>query len=67
MRILGSANAPLRIVAHHLDSKNAARLVLAAELQLRPRDVIFIGEQPIVKWERSVRSVFNVDVLSMTR
>ncbi len=58
---------PPQIVAYHLDSTNAARLVLAAELELRPSDVIFVEEQPIAKWERSIRSVFNIDLVNATK
>ena len=42
------------ITAWHLNAKNAAGFVFAAEFELRPRDVIFVAEQPITRWDRAV-------------
>ena len=49
---------PDRIIAYHLDGSNAARLSLATQFEMRPRDVIFIEEQPITKWNRSLQQFF---------
>jgi polysaccharide export outer membrane protein len=39
-----------RITAFQLDATNAANLVLSTLFELRPRDIIFIGNQPIMQW-----------------
>ncbi|MEM9129006.1 MAG: polysaccharide biosynthesis/export family protein, partial [Pseudomonadota bacterium] len=67
LRIDRKSSQKNNVLAFHLDSENAARLVLATELQLRPNDVIFIEEQPIAKWERALRSVFNIGLGSAER
>ena len=45
---------PSGITAWHLDTRDAARLVLATQFQLRPNDVIFVAQQPITRWNRAV-------------
>ena len=46
------------VIAYHLNAENAANLVLATSLQMRPNDVVFIEEQPITKWNRSLQQLF---------
>lgn len=45
------------VVAYHLNARNAAKFVLTTHFQMRPSDVIFIEEQPVTKWNRSIRQV----------
>lgn len=45
------------ITAWHLDGQNAANLVLATRLEMRPNDVIFVAEQPITRWNRLLSQV----------
>lgn len=59
LRVVQPKDGPQRVRAYHLNSRNAARLALATQLEMRPNDVVFIEEQPIAKWERSLRSVFG--------
>lgn len=40
------------ITAWHLNARNAASLVLATRMEMRPNDVIFVAEQPITRWNR---------------
>jgi polysaccharide export outer membrane protein len=54
----GGVSAP--ITAYHLDARNAADLVVATKLEMRPNDVIFIEEQPITKWNRALQQLFPV-------
>jgi polysaccharide biosynthesis/export protein len=46
------------VTAYHLDASNVVNLVLATQLELRPNDIIFVSEQPITKWNRSVEQLF---------
>ncbi len=52
------------VTAYHLNAQNAVNLVLATQMELRPNDIIFVSEQPITKWKRSVDqllpSLFNL-------
>lgn len=45
------------ITAWHLDIRNAARLTLATQFELRPNDVIFVAEQPVTRWGRVVNQI----------
>jgi polysaccharide export outer membrane protein len=45
------------ITALHLDAKNAANFFLAARLELRPKDVVFVGTQPITNWNRMINQI----------
>jgi polysaccharide biosynthesis/export protein len=45
------------ITALHLDVKNAANFLLATRLELRPKDVIFVGAQPITNWNRMINQI----------
>ena len=42
------------ITAWHLDAINAIDLVYAADFQLRPKDIIFVAEQPVTRWDRAM-------------
>ena len=45
------------VTAWHLDTRNAANLALATRFELRPDDIIFIAQQPVTKWSRSVSQI----------
>lgn len=45
------------VTAYHLDGANAANLVLATRLELRPGDVIFVAEQPVTRWSRVITQI----------
>ena len=45
------------ITALHLDAENAANFILATRLELRPKDVIFVGTQPITNWNRMINQI----------
>ncbi len=57
--------------AYHLDARNPANLVMAANMELRPNDFIFIEEQPITKWNRVLSqlgpNLFARDVITVTQ
>jgi polysaccharide export outer membrane protein len=41
-----------KVTAYQLDARNAANMILATRLELRPNDVVFVSEQPVTKWNR---------------
>ncbi|RYH10212.1 sugar transporter [Tropicimonas sp. IMCC6043] len=45
------------ITAWKLDALNAASLLLAARFELRPDDVIFVSEQPVTRWNRTISQI----------
>jgi|TARA_B110000977_G_scaffold85572_1_gene114157 polysaccharide biosynthesis/export protein len=45
------------ITALHLDASNAANFILATHLELRPKDVVFVGAQPITNWNRMINQI----------
>lgn len=45
------------VTAWNLDTRNAANLILATRMQLRPNDVVFIAEQPVTRWSRVIRQI----------
>lgn len=40
------------VTAYHLNAANAVNLAVAAQLELRPNDVVFVSEQAITSWNR---------------
>lgn len=46
------------VTAWHLDAKNAASIAVAARMQMRPSDIVFIQEQPITVWARALGQFF---------
>ena len=46
-----------KIAAYNLNFQNAANLVLATKLELRPDDVIFVAEQPVTRWGRTIQQI----------
>ncbi|SFR00789.1 polysaccharide biosynthesis/export family protein [Poseidonocella sedimentorum] len=49
-----------RILAWHLDASNAANMIVATRMEMRPSDVIFVEEQPITKWSRALQQAFPI-------
>lgn len=45
------------VTAWHLNASDAANFVVATRMQMRPNDVIFIAEQPVTKWNRTVQQM----------
>ena len=45
------------ISALHLDATNAANFVFATLLELRPKDIVFVGTQPITNWNRMINQI----------
>ncbi|WP_170771172.1 polysaccharide biosynthesis/export family protein [Ruegeria lacuscaerulensis] len=45
------------VTAWHLDIRNAAHLTLAARFELRRNDIIFIAENPVTRWGRTIDQI----------
>lgn len=48
------------VTAWHLDATNAVNITLASRMEMRPDDIIFIEEQPVTKWGRSLQQTFGL-------
>ena len=58
--VLRASNDPREfgaVTAWHLDARNAANIVLATQFQLRPNDIVFIAENPVTKWSRTIKQI----------
>jgi polysaccharide export outer membrane protein len=59
------------LLAYHLDANNAANLSLASMFEMHPGDVVFVAEQPITAWNRTISqvlpNVFTSLVATVTR
>ena len=45
------------VTAWHLDARNAANFTVAARFELRPDDVVFIAENPVTRWGRTIQQI----------
>ena len=51
------------VTAFHLDALSPSRLLVAEALELRPNDIIFVSEQPIVSFNRTLQTLFPLRIL----
>ena len=45
------------VVAFHLDAQSPTRLIVADALELRPNDILYVAEQPIVSFNRTLATI----------
>ncbi|MBE0413065.1 polysaccharide biosynthesis/export family protein [Yoonia sp.] len=45
------------VTAWQLDARNVTNLVLATRMELRPNDIVFIAEQPVTRWNRTIQQI----------
>jgi polysaccharide export outer membrane protein len=45
------------LTAWHINGANAAGLMLMTRMELRPDDVIFVAEQPVTRWSRTINQM----------
>lgn len=45
------------VTAWQLNAQNAANLTLATKFELRPDDIVFIAEQPVTRWNRTLGQI----------
>ncbi|MGB3687827.1 MAG: polysaccharide biosynthesis/export family protein [Jannaschia helgolandensis] len=54
LRAAADSAEPGAVIAWHLDARNAVMFTVATRMQMRPGDVIFVAEQLITRWNRSI-------------
>jgi polysaccharide export outer membrane protein len=45
------------VTAWHLDVRNAANLAMASKFELRPDDIVFVAENPVTRWGRTIDQI----------
>jgi len=45
------------VTAYHLDAQNASRVLVAAAMELRPSDILFVAERPIISFTRLLSEI----------
>ena len=48
-----------KITAFHLDASDPSRLLLAAKMELRPNDIIYVAPQPVTNYNRALTQIFG--------
>jgi len=46
-----------KVTAYQLDARNMANMVVATRMELRPGDILFVAEQPVTKWNRTISQI----------
>ena len=50
-------------MAYHLDAQNVSRVLVAAKTELRPNDIIFVAERPIISFSRTLAEISPLRIL----
>lgn len=51
------------VIAYHLDAQSPDRLIVAEEMELRPNDVLYVAEQPIMSFNRTLAKIVPLRIL----
>jgi polysaccharide export outer membrane protein len=51
------------VVAYHLDAQSPARLIVADAMELRPNDILYVAEQPLISFNRTLASIVPLRLL----
>ncbi len=51
------------VVAYHLDAQNPTRLIVADAMELRPNDILYVAEQPIISFNRTLATIIPLRIL----
>ena len=50
-------------VAYHLDAQNVSRILVAAQTELRPNDIVYVADRPIISFSRTLAEINPLGVL----
>ncbi len=50
-------------VAYHLDAQNVSRILVAAKTELRPNDIVYVAERPIISFSRTLAEINPLRIL----
>ena len=51
------------VVAFHLDAQSPTRLIVAEAMELRPNDILYVAEQPIISFNRTLATIVPLRIL----
>ena len=51
------------VVAYHLDAQSPTRLIVADAMELRPNDILYVAEQPIISFNRTLATIIPLRIL----
>ena len=51
------------VIAYHLDAQNPTRLIVADAMELRPNDILYVAEQPIISFNRTLSTIIPLRLL----
>ena len=51
------------VIAYHLDALSPSRLIVAEAMELRPNDILFVSEQPINSFNRTLQTILPLRIL----
>ena len=51
------------VVAYHLDAQSPTRLIVAEAMELRPNDILYVAEQPIISFNRTLAAIVPLRIL----
>ena len=44
-------------IAYHLDAQNVSRILVAAKTELRPNDIVYVADRPIISFSRTLAEI----------
>ena len=50
-------------VAYHLDAQNVSRILVAAKTELRPNDIVYVADRPIISFSRLLLEIAPLRIL----
>ena len=50
-------------IAYHLDAQNVSRILVAAKTELRPNDIVYVADRPIISFSRTLAEIFPLRIL----
>ena len=50
-------------VAYHLDAQNVSRILVAAQTDLRPNDIVYVADRPIISFSRTLTELNPLGIL----
>ena len=51
------------VFAFHLDAQSPTRLIVADAMELRPNDILYVAEQPIISFNRTLAAIVPLRIL----
>jgi protein involved in polysaccharide export with SLBB domain len=50
-------------IAYHLDAQNVSRILVAAQTELRPNDIVYVANRPIISFSRTLSEILPLRIL----